>query len=163
MTTQQQPSVAAMKLSKAQYIELCDKFRDKAQEAHQDSRAWMNRALLAEATIKVFKAAYETTPTGHPHGSEQKMTENSDPIQDLRLSKERYAVGFGPNVAVMIAAGANPADESVYILTPHMKAPEGVGFVYTLREKDAVALIRAVYLSLSPFSRITAMTALEGA
>ncbi|WP_432244804.1 hypothetical protein ACRB8A_12430 [Arthrobacter sp. G.S.26] len=44
-----------------------------------------------------------------------------------------------------------------------MSAPAGVGLVHRLTEQDAVDLIRAVYLSLSPFGRITAMTALEGA
>ncbi len=58
------PSVAVMKLSKAQYIELCDRFRDKAQEAHQDARAWMNRAILAESRIATLRAAYEPAAAG---------------------------------------------------------------------------------------------------
>ncbi|MBE4716759.1 hypothetical protein [Pseudarthrobacter sp. AB1] len=53
------PSVALMKLNKSEYIELCDRFRDKAQEAHQDMRAWMNRALVAESRIATLRAAYE--------------------------------------------------------------------------------------------------------
>jgi len=57
--TNPQPSVAVMGLSKAQYIELCDRFRDKALTAHQDMRAWMNRALLAEAQLATLRAAYE--------------------------------------------------------------------------------------------------------
>ncbi|MDI3194806.1 hypothetical protein QK290_10605 [Pseudarthrobacter sp. AL07] len=59
MTTTPPPSVAVMKLSKAECIELCDRFRDKAQEAHQDMRAWMNRALLAESRLATLRAAYE--------------------------------------------------------------------------------------------------------
>jgi hypothetical protein len=58
-----QPSVAVMKLSKAQYIELCDTFRAKAQQAHQDSRAWSNRALLAESQLAILRAAYEPAST----------------------------------------------------------------------------------------------------
>lgn len=53
------PSVAVMKLSKAQYIQLADQFRDKALTAHQDMRAWMNRCLLAESQLAVLKAEYE--------------------------------------------------------------------------------------------------------
>jgi hypothetical protein len=48
-----------MKLSKAQYIALCNKFRDKAQQEHQDARAWMNRAMLAEAQLATLKREYE--------------------------------------------------------------------------------------------------------
>ncbi|MEQ4567997.1 hypothetical protein [Paenarthrobacter sp. CAP02] len=51
------PSVAVMKLSKAEYIELCDRFRDKAQQAHQDMRVWMNRCLAAEEQLAALKAA----------------------------------------------------------------------------------------------------------
>lgn len=58
MTTSQ-PSVAVMKLSKAQYIELCNTYRDKAQQAHQDARTWQNRALLAESQLAALRAAYE--------------------------------------------------------------------------------------------------------
>ena len=57
-----QPSVAAMKLSKAQYIDLCDTFRDKAQQAHQDARTWANRALIAESQLAVLRSEYEPTP-----------------------------------------------------------------------------------------------------
>jgi hypothetical protein len=53
------PSVAVMKLSKAQYIQLADQFRDKALTAHQDMRAWMNRAQLAESRLAVLRADYE--------------------------------------------------------------------------------------------------------
>ena len=56
-------SVASMGLSKAECIELCDTLRDKAQQAHQDARAWMNRALVAEARLAVLRTAYE--PPGH--------------------------------------------------------------------------------------------------
>lgn len=58
-----QPSVAVMGLSKAQYIELCDTFRDKAQEAHHDARKWQNRALLAESALATLRAAYEPAST----------------------------------------------------------------------------------------------------
>jgi hypothetical protein len=63
MTTTPPPSVAVMKLSKSEYIELCDRFRDKAQQEHQDARAWMNRALLAEAQLATVRAAYEPAST----------------------------------------------------------------------------------------------------
>ncbi|MEE2529152.1 hypothetical protein V1639_08930 [Pseudarthrobacter sp. J75] len=63
MTTTPQPSVAVMKLSKAEYIELCDRFRDKALTEHQDMRAWMNRALIAEAQLATLKTAYEPRGT----------------------------------------------------------------------------------------------------
>lgn len=53
------PSVAAMKLSKAEYIQLADQFRDKALTAHQDMRKWMTRALLAESQLAVLRAEYE--------------------------------------------------------------------------------------------------------
>lgn len=59
MITKPQPSVAAMKLSKAEYIELCDRFRDKALTEHQDMRTWMNRCLLAESQLATIRAAYE--------------------------------------------------------------------------------------------------------
>ncbi|WP_426986544.1 hypothetical protein [Pseudarthrobacter sp. Y6] len=55
----QPPSVAVMKLSKAEYIELADRFRDKAQQEHQDARAWMNRCLLAESSLAALRTAYE--------------------------------------------------------------------------------------------------------
>lgn len=55
-----------MKLSKAEYIELCDRFRDKALEAHQDMRAWMNRALLAEAQLATLRAEYEPASSQQP-------------------------------------------------------------------------------------------------
>lgn len=53
------PSVAVMKLSKAQYIQLADQFRESAEQAHQDMRSWMNRALLAESRLAVIRTAYE--------------------------------------------------------------------------------------------------------
>ncbi|MET1152811.1 hypothetical protein [Arthrobacter sp.] len=59
MTAKPPPSVAVMKLTKAQYIELCDRFRDKALTEHQDARAWMNRAILAESRLAVLRAEYE--------------------------------------------------------------------------------------------------------
>lgn len=61
MSTTPTPSVAVMKLSKSEYIELCDRFRDKALTEHHDARAWMNRALLAEAQLSTLRAAYEPT------------------------------------------------------------------------------------------------------
>ncbi|WP_160664102.1 hypothetical protein [Pseudarthrobacter sp. ATCC 49987] len=67
MTTTKPPSVAVMKLSKAEYIELCDRFRDKAQQAHQESRGWMNRALLAESRLATLRAAYEPASTATNH------------------------------------------------------------------------------------------------
>lgn len=54
-----QASVAVMGLSKAQYIELCDTYRDKAQEAHDEARVWKNRACLAESQLAVLRAEYE--------------------------------------------------------------------------------------------------------
>ncbi|GAA1109974.1 hypothetical protein [Arthrobacter flavus] len=54
-----EPSVASMKLSKDQYIELADTFRDKAQKAHHEAREWMARALVAEAQLSTLRAAYE--------------------------------------------------------------------------------------------------------
>ncbi|MHA7292899.1 hypothetical protein [Arthrobacter sp. HLT1-21] len=48
-----------MKLSKDQYIELADTFRDKAQGAHKDARTWMNRAIIAEARLSTLRTAYE--------------------------------------------------------------------------------------------------------
>lgn len=59
MTTTPPPSVAVMKLSKAQYIQLADQFRDKALTEHHAARAWMNRCLLAEAQLSTLRAAYE--------------------------------------------------------------------------------------------------------
>lgn len=67
--TATQSSVASMKLSKAQYIDLCDTLRDKALTEHQDMRAWMNRALLAEAQLATLRAAYE------PHQPDQGATQ----------------------------------------------------------------------------------------
>lgn len=54
MTTQQ-ASVAALKLSKAQYIELCDTLRERAQEAHFNARKWANRALEAESRLAIYE------------------------------------------------------------------------------------------------------------
>lgn len=50
-----------MKLSKAQYIELCDRLRDKAQEAHHNARAWANRALEAESRLAIYEPGDEPT------------------------------------------------------------------------------------------------------
>ncbi|MEW1986383.1 hypothetical protein [Pseudarthrobacter oxydans] len=47
----------------AQYIELCDTFRDKAQTAHDAARIWQNRALLAESRLSALRTAYEPTST----------------------------------------------------------------------------------------------------
>ena len=63
MTHGQQPSVAVMGLSKAQYIELCDAFREKAQKAHDDARAARNEALLLSAQLATLRAAYEPAST----------------------------------------------------------------------------------------------------
>lgn len=57
--TDPQPSVARLKLTKGGYIKLADRFREKALQEHQESRAWMNRALLAEASLATLRAAYE--------------------------------------------------------------------------------------------------------
>lgn len=57
------PSVAVMKLTKAEYIQLADQFRDKALQSHQDMRAWMNRAQLAESRLAVLRAEYEPQGT----------------------------------------------------------------------------------------------------
>ncbi len=56
MTTIPSLSVASMKLSKDQYIEMADRFRDKAQNAHHEARKWMTRALVAEARLKLYDA-----------------------------------------------------------------------------------------------------------
>ncbi|MDR7081442.1 hypothetical protein J2X01_000719 [Arthrobacter ginsengisoli] len=66
MTTTPQPSVAAMKLSKAQYIELCDTLRHRAQEAHHNARAWANRALEAESRLAIYEPGddHPATPEG---------------------------------------------------------------------------------------------------
>jgi hypothetical protein len=53
------PSVAVMKLSKAQYIELADTYRAKALGAHHEARIMQNRALLAESRLATLRAAYE--------------------------------------------------------------------------------------------------------
>jgi hypothetical protein len=50
-----------MKLSKAQYIELCDTLRDKAQEAHHNARAWANRALEAESRLAIYEPNDQNT------------------------------------------------------------------------------------------------------
>ncbi|WPU08085.1 hypothetical protein [Pseudarthrobacter oxydans] len=63
MTPGQQPSVAAMGLSKAQYIELCDTYRQKAQQAHDDARAARNEAVLLRAQINALRTAYEPAST----------------------------------------------------------------------------------------------------
>lgn len=63
MTTKPQPSVGRLGLSMAQYIELCDTFRDKAQTAHDTARIWQNRALLAESRLAALRTAYEPTST----------------------------------------------------------------------------------------------------
>lgn len=61
MTATPQRSVAAMKLSKAQYIELCDTLRHRAQEAHHNARAWANRALAAEKLLAIYEPGDEPT------------------------------------------------------------------------------------------------------
>ncbi|QHK18819.1 hypothetical protein GU243_02425 [Pseudarthrobacter psychrotolerans] len=53
------PSVAVMKLSKSEYIELADRFRGKAQQEHQDARAWRDKYLVAASQLAVLRAAYE--------------------------------------------------------------------------------------------------------
>ncbi|MBT1001181.1 hypothetical protein KIH31_01085 [Paenarthrobacter sp. DKR-5] len=57
------PSVASMRLSKAQYIALADQYRQTAQEAHDRARTWRNRALLSEARLSTLRAAYEPEGT----------------------------------------------------------------------------------------------------
>jgi hypothetical protein len=63
MTTTPPTSVAVMKLSKAQYIDLCDTYRGKAQTAHQDARAARNQVLLLTAQLAILRAAYEPAST----------------------------------------------------------------------------------------------------
>ncbi|MGX1160406.1 hypothetical protein FBY31_1226 [Arthrobacter sp. SLBN-100] len=60
-----QVSVAVMGLSKDQYIQLCDTYRDKAQQAHDEARAWKNRACLAESQLAVLRAEYEPANRQH--------------------------------------------------------------------------------------------------
>ncbi len=64
-----QPSIAVLKLSKAQLIAACDKFRDKAQEAHHDARAARNQVVLLQAQLATLRAAYE--PTRAPATSQE--------------------------------------------------------------------------------------------
>lgn len=52
-----------MGLSKAQYIELCDTYRAKAQQAHDDARAARNEAVLLGAQLATLRAAYEPAST----------------------------------------------------------------------------------------------------
>ncbi|MEW1982602.1 hypothetical protein [Pseudarthrobacter oxydans] len=63
MTANPQPSVAVMGLSKAQYIELCDTYRDKAQQAHDEAREARNQVLLLRAQLATLRAAYEPHST----------------------------------------------------------------------------------------------------
>ncbi|WP_426226255.1 hypothetical protein [Pseudarthrobacter sp. DSP2-3-2b1] len=49
------PSVAVLKLSKAEYIELCDTLRERAQEAHHNARAWASRALESESRLAIYE------------------------------------------------------------------------------------------------------------
>lgn len=70
MTPKTQPSVAAMGLSKAQYIQLADEFRDRAQQAHHEARTWQNRCLLLQAQLATLRAAYEP-----PHAHTSKETQ----------------------------------------------------------------------------------------
>ncbi len=58
-----------MKLSKAQYIELCDTLRDKAQEAHHNARSWASRALEAESRLAIYEPGDE--PASTPTNQEQ--------------------------------------------------------------------------------------------
>jgi hypothetical protein len=64
--TSPQPSVAVMKLSKAEYIELCDTLRERAQEAHVNARKWANRALEAEGRLAIYEPGDEPTETHSP-------------------------------------------------------------------------------------------------
>lgn len=63
MTTKPQPSVGRLGLSMAQYIELADTFRDRAQAAHDDALKWRNRCLLAESALTRLRTAYEPHST----------------------------------------------------------------------------------------------------
>lgn len=68
-----------MKLSKTQYIQLADQFRDSAQDAHQNMRGWMNRALVAEASLAALRTAYEP-----PHNTARELTDaNGNPEPEL--------------------------------------------------------------------------------
>lgn len=58
--TSQQPSVAGLGLSKAQYIQLADTLRDRAQEAHHNARAWASRALEAETRLAIYEPGDES-------------------------------------------------------------------------------------------------------
>lgn len=48
-----------MGLTKAQYIQLADDFRAKAQQAHGDARAARNQVVILTAQIAVLRSAYE--------------------------------------------------------------------------------------------------------
>lgn len=61
MTTNQ-PSVAAMGLTKSELITLADSYRQTAQEAHDAAQGWRNRCLIAEARLATLRAAYEPQP-----------------------------------------------------------------------------------------------------
>lgn len=54
-----QPSVAALGLSKDQYIQLCDTLRGRAHAAHDNARAWANRALAAEQRLSIYEPGDE--------------------------------------------------------------------------------------------------------
>lgn len=59
MTSPQQPSVAVMGLTKSELITLCDQYRAKAQQAHDDARAARNQVVILTARIAVLRNAYE--------------------------------------------------------------------------------------------------------
>lgn len=59
----EQPSVAALHLSKAELIDFADKMRDKAQTEHQQARHWRQRAAAAEQRLALYQAKEQGTTT----------------------------------------------------------------------------------------------------
>lgn len=53
------PSIAALKLTKPELIAVCEMYRDKAQQAHQEARAARNEALLLRSQLDALRTAYE--------------------------------------------------------------------------------------------------------
>lgn len=49
------PSVAAMKLSKAELIQLCEIYKAKALEEHLLFRKWRDRAIEAETRLAIYE------------------------------------------------------------------------------------------------------------
>ena len=53
------PSVFTKQFAKHELQWLVEQYMTKAQQAHQEARGWMNRALLAESRLATLRAAYE--------------------------------------------------------------------------------------------------------